>query len=127
MPRHHDESSMSEVLPGIDEGPRRGPDRVDLLAAVLLLVLVPAVFYPLMSHLVRGTESTVPYTDYPAHNNFAAQMRQHRRILLPHPLYHLVLIGVEKVSEAFTGRRLANGVADRAVRAAGHNMQSQTL
>jgi hypothetical protein len=72
-------------------------DRFDALAVSILLVVIPIVFGPLLHHLIHGTDTLAPYTDYPAHNAFAAQMRQERRVTMPHPLYHFVVIGMKRL------------------------------
>ena len=74
-------------------------DRYDLAALLLLTAIVSTMFSPLLAQLIRGTRRTIPATDYPAHSAFAAQMRDERRAVLPHPLYHLTLIGVQKFQE----------------------------
>lgn len=78
---------------------RRRLDRYDLLAAIVLLALISGLFWPLMNHLVRGTPTMVPYTDHPAHNAFAAQIRQEGKLILPHPLYHGVLLAVRLMTD----------------------------
>jgi hypothetical protein len=103
----------------------RRADRYDFGGIVLLIVLIPAVFGPLLNHLVRGTATSVPYTDHPAHNVFAAEMRQERRVTMPHPLYHFVLIGVQGIlhpAEAAT-----EPDARAAIAAAGKEMQGGRL
>jgi hypothetical protein len=105
--------------------PRR-LDRCDVLAAGLLLALIPAVFGPLLAHLVRGTATAAPYTDYPAHNAFAARMRQEGRALMPHPLYHFALLGVKAVLDPFT-TRAPEPDARAALESAGKDVQGPAL
>jgi hypothetical protein len=76
-------------------------DKRDAVAAGVVCILVSLIFTPLLNHLVRGHEGTVPYTDHPAHNAFAADMRQRHVISMPHPVYHLTVIGIEIVKELF--------------------------
>jgi hypothetical protein len=77
-------------------------DRTDFLAAVLILVFVPAIFYPLLSHMTSGSATLVPATDFCAHNAWVARMRAEHKLLLPHPLYHLSVIAVQKLEERMT-------------------------
>ena len=105
---------------------QRRLDRCDLLAAALLLALIPAVFGPLLDHLVRGTSTTAPYTDYPAHNAFAARMHQECRVVLPHPLYHFALLGVKAIIDPFT-THLPEPNAQAAIESAGKEMQGEAL
>ena len=75
----------------------------ELVFPLILTVAIVLIFLPLFTHLVRGTATQVPYTDYPAHNIFAARMRQEHRISMPHPIYHFVVIGTQQLLE-LTGR-----------------------
>lgn len=103
----------------------RRADRYDFVAIFLLIVLIPAVFGPLLNHLARGTATSVPYTDHPAHNVFAAQMRQERRVTMPHPLYHFVLLGVQGIIHPANTPPEPNARA--VIAAAGKEMQGEPL
>ena len=83
--------------------PRWRPDRLDLFAMLLLVSIVPAIFAPLLSHAIRGTSTTVPQSDFPPHSVLAAELREQRRVMIPHPLYHFVLIGVQRGLEMVRG------------------------
>lgn len=83
--------------------PPRTPVRFDLLAIFLLTAIVPAIFAPLLSHAIRGTSTTVPQSDFPPHSVLAAELRAQRRFMIPHPLYHLALLGVQRGVEMFRG------------------------
>lgn len=71
------------------------PDRLDLFAILLLTAIIPAMFGPLLSQGIRGTPTIVPQSDFPPHSVLAAELRAQRQLMIPHPLYHLVLIGVQ--------------------------------
>ena len=78
-------------------------DRFDLLATLLLVAIIPGFFAPLLSRGIRGTPAIVPQSDFPPHSVLAAELREQRTVMIPHPLYHGVLIGVQKGVEAFQG------------------------
>ena len=101
-------------------------NRYRALAATLLVALILSIFAPLLSHMVRGSDTVTPYTDHPAHNVFAAQMRQELRLTMPHPLYHLVVVGIQKCIEPFR-KSTPEPSAARAVAAAGKQMQGPAL
>jgi hypothetical protein len=63
--------------------------KTELLALLILLALVFAIFAPMMRHMIweRGF-------DYPLHIQFAREMRTGARETLPHPLFHFLFIGV---------------------------------
>ena len=80
---------------------RTRPDRFDALAMLLLLAIVPAICAPVLRHAIRGTPTIAPDSDFPTHSVLAAELRAQRRIMIPHPLYHLALIGVQWGGERF--------------------------
>src|SRR5438445_3792333 len=58
-------------------GRRRTPGRAHVVGLLALLLLVPAIFGPLVNHLMRSPGGDIPAnTDYPVHNALAARMRQ---------------------------------------------------
>lgn len=59
---------------------------------ILLLVVTLLVFLPLLQHMIVERAF-----DYPQHIAFAEQMRAGTRPTLPHPVFHLALIGIEAV------------------------------
>ncbi len=80
-------------------------DRLDLFATSLLVAIIPTLFAPLLSRGIRGTPAIVPQSDFPPHSVLAAELREQRTVMIPHPLYHGVLIGVQKGVEVFQGNR----------------------
>ena len=71
----------------------------EIVFPLILTGLILLIFLPLFTRLVQGTARFVPYTDHPAHNVFAAQMRQEHRVSMPHPVYHFVVIGFQELFE----------------------------
>src|SRR5689334_2931611 len=93
---------------------QRSSDRVEksvpayVVGLAALFVLAAAIFAPLVNHLARDSiDVGVATTDYPVHNALAARMRDERRLLLPHPLYHLLVIGTQVVRERIGAARVA--------------------
>jgi hypothetical protein len=70
--------------------------RYDVLGLALLCFIVPSVTKPIMTTMLGLHSNKMRYSDYPSHSAYAAQMRHELRLLLPHPLYHLCLLGVQK-------------------------------
>jgi hypothetical protein len=89
--------------------PRRWfrPDPFDVLGLGLLLVFVPLLSNPILTDMIGLHSNRMRYSDYPSHSAYAAQMRREHRLLLPHPLYHLCLLGVQKGVEWRTGESAA--------------------
>jgi hypothetical protein len=86
---------MKSLLPPVNTRMR------EYTAVLLLIIFVCLIFQPLFTHLVCGDGNSVPYTDHPAHNAFAADMRQRQVISMPHPLYHAAVIVAEQIREIF--------------------------
>jgi hypothetical protein len=102
-------------------------NRRDYVAVGTLIALVSVIFVPLFNHLVRGHAGDVSHTDHPAHNAFAADMRQRRIISMPHPLYHFTVIGVQIVKECFQPGLPTEPDAHSAIELAAKNMQGPAL
>jgi hypothetical protein len=88
--------------------PRFALDRYDPLGLALLAVLVPLVAVPVLRNMIGPHLQDPRLSDYPSHSAYAAQMRHERRLLLPHPLYHLCLLATQKSVEWITGTSAAN-------------------
>ena len=105
-------TSPPPILP-----PRRfALDRYDALGLTLLAVLVPLITLPVLRNMIGPHLQDPRLSDYPSHSAYAAQMRHERRLLLPHPLYHLCLLTVQKGVEWMTG----TSAADIELPAVGH-------
>jgi hypothetical protein len=88
--------------------PRFALDRYDALGLMLLAVLVPLVAMPVLRNMIGPNLRDPRLSDYPSHSAYAAQMRHERRLLLPHPLYHLCLLATQKGVEWITGTSAAD-------------------
>lgn len=74
-----------------------------LAALAFLVLLVGLIFGPLFRHVIFGTPTQLPVTDYSAHSAYAHLMRHTRRPTVPHFLYHGLLISARAAQEKVTG------------------------
>ncbi len=76
-------------------------------ALAVLVLVVTALFAPLFVHVIGNSPYLLTLADYPVHSVYADKMRQERRPLAPHFLYHASLIVARKAEEMIQHRREA--------------------
>ena len=105
--------------------------RRQALSLLLLSILTAGTFLPILRRMVDNVvlqERTkyiplmliAPPTDYAAHSALVELMRREKRLTVPHPLYHLLVLGVQQVYECFSSppRLAPKDATDIAIRQA---------